>query len=122
MQLRADKKAWGSDDQTWLGSVTGTDDARTVTIDGTKIAAFSGFIPSGIPLKEGEGGKYEPVDAASDELAGFLLTPQVLDGEGDVIAPMMWHGAVRADRLPEGAFDVSTLTAGNPRFEIRKDA
>ena len=122
MQLRAEKKAWGSDDQTWNGSATGTDDARTAVIDGAKIAAFSGFIPSGIPLKEGEGGKFEPVTAADDELAGFLLTPQPLEGEGDVIAPMMWHGAIWADKLPEGAFDVSTLTTANPRCEIRKEA
>lgn len=112
------------DNQKWLGSATGTDYARTVTIDGTKLSAFTdGVIPSGTPLKQtAEGGKFEPVTAAEDELAGFLLTPQIIEGTEDLVAPLMWHGAIRADFLPESAFDVSTLSAANPRFEIRKEA
>lgn len=115
------KKQSVKDPQAWLGSATGTTDASTVTLDGTTLSAFTDVIPSGIPLKEGSAGKYEPVSAVEDTLAGFLLTPQEVVGTEDIVAPLMWHGAVRVDRLPATAFDVTTLTAGNPRFDLRKD-
>lgn len=115
------KKQSVKDPQAWLGSATGTTDASTVTLDGTTLSAFTDVIPSGIPLKEGAGGKYEPVTDAGDTLAGFLLTPQEAVGTEDVVAPLMWHGAIRVDRLPDAAFDVTTLTEGNPRFDLRKD-
>lgn len=115
------KKQSVKDPQAWLGSATGTTDASTVTLDGTTLSAFTDVIPSGIPLKEGAAGKYEPVSAVEDTLAGFLLTPQEVVGTEDIVAPLMWHGAVRVDRLPATAFDVTTLTAANPRFDLRKD-
>ena len=50
MQLNAVKESWGSDNQSWLGSSHATDNAQTVTLDGTKLSAFVGkTIPSGIP-------------------------------------------------------------------------
>lgn len=115
------KKQFVKDSQSWLGSATGTTDASTVTLDGSTLSAFTDVIPSGIPLKEGAEGKFEPVTAAEDVLAGFLLTPQEVVGDEDIVAPLMWHGAIRVDRLPEAAFDVSTLAEGNPRFDFRKD-
>ena len=115
------KKQSVKDAQGWLGSATGTTDASTVTLDGTSLSAFTDVIPSGIPLKEGAGGKYEPVSTPEDTLAGFLLTPQEVNGDEDIVAPLMWHGAIRVDRLPAGAFDVTTLAAVNPRFDLRKD-
>lgn len=118
MQLNAVRESWGSDNQTWIGSATGTNDARTVTIDGTILDAYNGVIPSGTPLTETADGKYAPVTAAGDYLAGFLLTPQSFTGTTDVIAPMMWHGRIRANNLPESAFDVRTLTEQNPQFTI----
>lgn len=115
------KKQSVKDPQMWLGSRTGTTDAATVTLDGSALSGFTDIIPSGIPLKEGAGGKYAPVTGAEDVLAGFLLTPQEVFGDDDIVAPLMWHGAVRVDRLPTAAFDVTTLTVANPRFDIRKD-
>lgn len=115
------KKQSVKDPQMWLGSRTGTTDAATVTLDGSALSGFTDIIPSGIPLKEGAGGKYAPVTGTEDVLAGFLLTPQEVFGDDDIVAPMMWHGAVRVDRLPTAAFDVTTLTVANPRFDIRKD-
>lgn len=115
------KKQSVKDPQAWLGSATGTTDASTITLDGTKLSAFTDVIPSGIPLKEGDAGKYEPVSAVDDTLAGFLLTPQEVIGTEDIVAPLMWHGAIRVDRLPDAAFDVTTITAANPRFDLRKD-
>lgn len=115
------KKQSVKDPQMWLGSRTGTTDAATVTIDGSALSEFTDIIPSGIPLKEVEEGKYAPVASAEDTLAGFLLTPQEVFGDDDIVAPLMWHGAIRVDRLPAAAFDVSTLAVANPRFDIRKD-
>lgn len=121
MQFSNSTEEYTTDNQTWLGSRHGTDVARTVTISGSTLSAFDGFVPSGIPLKVGVGGKYEPVTAAEDVLAGFLMTPQKFDGVSDIIAPLLDRGRVRAVRLPAGAFDVTTLTAPNPLFVIQED-
>lgn len=121
MQFSREAETFTTDNQTWLGSRHGTDVARTVTIDGASLAGFDGFVPSGIPLKEGAEGKYEPVNGAEDVLAGFLLTPQALHGDGDVVAPLLDRGRVRVARLPDQAFDVTALTAANPLFVIQED-
>ena len=120
MQLNAVKESWGSDNQSWLGSSHATDNAQTVTLDGTKLSAFAGkAIPSGIPLKKSAtGGKFEPVADAGDELAGFLFTAQSWDGKGDVVAPMLDHGRIKVDNLPAAAFDVTTLTTPSPHFVL----
>lgn len=122
MQLNAVKESWGSENQKWLGSSHATDVAQTVTLDGAKFAAFAGkTIPSGIPLKKAEsGGKFEPVADAGDALAGFLFTAQSWDGKGDVIAPMLDHGRIKVDFLPEDAFDVTSLSTPSPHFVLVK--
>lgn len=108
--------------QKWLGSAHATDNARTVTIDGAKLAAFTerGFVPAGTPLAEAEGGKFAPA-TASDELAGFLLVDQPVGSTADVIAPLLDHGRIRVKFLPEGAPDVTAMPA-NPRFIFVKEA
>lgn len=122
MQFVARNRKIGGENHQWLGSAHATNHAQSITIDGTKLASFKGSIPSGVPLKKGESGKYEPVAEAGDTLAGFLLTTQQLDGVGDVIAPMIDHGRVRVDRLPAGAFDVKNLTAKPDRFVFIEEA
>ena len=126
MDLNLTVKKIGGGDQRWLGSATGTGDATTVTLDVSKFASFKAahgdIIPAGVPLKVSEaGGLYEPVTKAGDTLAGFLLVAQPNKGEKQV-APMVWHGRIRADKLPDGAFDVTGLTAANPAFVIVKEA
>ncbi|MFI5505195.1 Uncharacterised protein [Corynebacterium kutscheri] len=123
MQFNVKTEKWGSGSQKWLGSAHGTDVARSVTIDGTKLAGFTDMIPSGTPLKKSEAhGKYEPVTSAEDKLAGFLLTDQSLTTKGaDVIAPMIWHGRIRAQFLPKNTFDVTTLTTTPGGFTIDKE-
>ena len=116
MQLGIRSSGGGFTSPGWLGSAHGTESAATVTIDGASLTDFDKSIPSGIPLTVGEDGKYEPVSAVGDTLAGFLLTRQDFDGDGDVVAPMIERGKVRVDRLPEEAFDISTLTTPNPLF------
>lgn len=120
MQLNAVRETWGAENQKWLGSAHATNAARTVTLDGAKLAAVTtnGVIPSGIPLKKGTAGKYEPVTAAGDTLAGFLFTSQSFSGTGDVVAPLLDHGRIRIEFLPAAAFDVSTLTTPNPLFVL----
>lgn len=108
--------------QKWLGSAHATSNARTVTLDGTKLAKFDkNYIPAGTPVKAADGGKFAPVTSASDELAGFVLVDQPFAGSGDVIAPLLDHGRIRVDYLPEGTFDVTTLPA-NPHFIFVKEA
>lgn len=118
MQFNNKREGWSVDNQAWLGSAHGTENAQTVTIDGSFIAEFDGIIPSGTPLTEVGDGKYAPVTSSADFLAGFLLTPQSVEGDNDVIAPMIWHGRIKADNLPASAFDVTTLTDRNPQLNI----
>lgn len=120
MQLNAVRETWGAENQKWLGSAHATNAAQTVTLDGTKFEGVTtaGTIPSGIPLKKGTGGKYEPVTDAGDTLAGFLFTSQSIKDKGDVIAPMLDHGRIRVEFLPAEAFDITTLTNANPLFVL----
>lgn len=108
--------------QKWLGSAHATDNARTVTIDGTKLTEFTkrGYVPAGTPLTAGGGGKFAPA-TASDELAGFLLVDQPVNSGADVIAPLLDHGRIRVKFLPEGAPDVTAMPA-NPHFNLVKEA
>lgn len=108
--------------QKWLGSAHATDNARTITIDGTKLTDFKdkGFVPAGTPITEGEKGKFAPA-SASDQLAGFLLVDQPFDGTNDVIASLLDHGRIRVNYLPEGAPDVTAMP-DNPRFILVKEA
>ncbi|WP_311342811.1 hypothetical protein [Corynebacterium riegelii] len=108
--------------QKWLGSAHATDNARTVTIDGTKLTEFTkrGHVPAGTPLAAGDSGKFAPA-TASDELAGFLLVDQPVNSGADVIAPLIDHGRIRVKFLPEGAPDVTAMPA-NPHFIFVKEA
>ena len=112
--LIADESVGGSN-QKWLGSAHATNEAQTVTLKVDAFADFGKTIPSGVPLKQAENGLYEPVTAAEDTLAGFLLTDQNAKGDHQV-APMIWHGRIRPAFLPEKAFDVTTLTEASASF------
>jgi hypothetical protein len=113
MDLSVRTDAIGADDQSWMGSRHGTNNARTVTL---AKAAFTGathypqgFIRSGTPLgKYASGpntGLYGPYTSGATDgtqtLAGFLLTPQsVTTGTGNIVAPLMDHGRVVDAKLP----------------------
>ncbi|MGZ7496144.1 hypothetical protein ACXM2N_03485 [Corynebacterium sp. ZY180755] len=99
----------------WLGSAHASNEAQTVTLKVSAFTAFGENIPSGVPLKKDTDGLYVPVADAGDTLAGFLLTDQPARGEHQV-APMIWHGRIRVAYLPEGAFDVTTLTEVSDAF------
>lgn len=123
MQLKPKLTTYGATDHRWLGSSHGTSSCQTVTLDHTALGAFADdkVIPAGIPLKKGTGGKYVPLTAAGDTLAGFLFTAQEYTAGEDVVAPMLDHGRVRVDRLPTGAFDVTTLSTPAASFVFVKD-
>lgn len=122
MQLTPRTEHFGVEDQRWLGSAHATDAAQTITLDNTKLSGVikDDTIPSGIPLKAGDNGKYEPVTDAGDTLAGFLLTSQSFKAGTDVVAPMLDHGRIKLANLPAAAFDVSTLTTQPDRFVFVK--
>lgn len=107
-------------DQKWLGSAHATTNARTITIDGATLTTFNNVVPAGTPITEAEGGKFAPATSTSDALAGFLLVDQPFSGTGDLIAPLLDHGRVRVDYLPDGAPDVTAMPA-NPHFILVKE-
>ncbi|MFJ9740821.1 head decoration protein [Streptomyces sp. NPDC101166] len=111
MNLNPVSEGFGQDDQSWLASAHGTDNARTITLDTSAFTSGThypnGYFPSGLALGVITAtGKYAPYNnAASDGtevLAGFLLTavdaPSVntIDPQG----ALLWHGAVLAAKLP----------------------
>lgn len=118
MNLQPRVEAWGAGDQSWLASRHGVDVAKTVTLDGKKFTTFKDVIPAGVPLKEGAGGLFEPLtDPATDKLAGFLLTAKPAF-EGNIVAPLVWHGRVLLGKLPEGAADLSELADTTHQFTL----
>lgn len=109
-------------DQKWLGSAHATTNARTITIDGATLTAFSKkVVPAGTPITETEGGKFAPATSISDTLAGFLLVDQPYTGTGDLVAPLLDHGRIRVKYLPDGVPDVTAMPA-NPHFNLVKEA
>lgn len=121
MNLTPTVEEFGSTAPAWLGSAHATGNAQSCTLNIAAFAAFDGIIPSGVPLKEDADGRFSPVTAAGDTLVGFLFTEQANKGDYQV-APYVWHGLIKTDRLPEGAFDVTTLTTPNPAFTYKKGA
>jgi Bacteriophage lambda head decoration protein D len=110
MDLNIYKETFGQENQTWLDSEEGTDNAMSVTVDITKgfVAGThypNGYLPSGTPLgKVTASNKYGLYDdAASDgrqTLVGLLLTGQKV-GTGDLVAPLYTGpGRVNSALLP----------------------
>lgn len=112
MDLSIVTETFGQDDQTWLGSMHGTDTARTITLDTstfTKNTHYpSGYLLSGLPLgKITATGKYGPYNnAASDgteTLAGFLLGAvrvNIADTTIDPQGALLLHAFIVEANLP----------------------
>ena len=113
MDLSVRTDAVGADDQSWMGSRHGTNNARTVTLAKASFTANThypaGYIRSGTPLGKytsgGNAGLYGPYTSGATDgtqtLAGFLLTPvSVTSGTGNLVAPLFDHGRVIDARLP----------------------
>lgn len=124
MDLSISRKSFGAEDQSWLGSVHGTDAAQTVTVD---VSTFTqaehypeGYLPSGLPLMiTGTAGGQDVYGLYTDggegetnELAGFLFTTtHVPSPDARVGAAILEHGRVKTDRLPVTVSEAAQATA-----------
>ncbi|WP_329032254.1 head decoration protein [Streptomyces sp. NBC_01725] len=128
MELSLKTEAFGSDDQSWLGSEHGTQATETIVLDTSTFTPAThypdGYFKSGIALGMiTTGGKYGPYSAGASDgretLVGFLYAavPAPAVNTLDPAAALFTHGKVRASRLPvavdaAGQADV----AGSIRF------
>lgn len=115
---RLEPETIGTGDQSWLASSHAIWNCRTVAPDPSAFTAvaYPNGVPSGTPLAIVDG-LAVPFDKNGDGnlgvLAGFLFTDQKAPAEGGW--PMLWHGAVRPDRLPEAVRDdMVSLAASYP--------
>lgn len=98
-----------AENQTWLGSATGTQAAKSITLDGdASIAIFAdGIVPSGVALYKLANDRYAPVVAGQEANAEVLLftTTEVVAGDKTAAAGY-WHGRVIAANAPaaEGTY------------------
>lgn len=111
MNLAPVTETFGQDDQSWLASAHGTDNAESITLDTSAFTANThypkGYFLSGLPLgKITATGKYAPyVDANSDgtqTLVGFLLAAvkAPADTTVDPQGALLVHGMVVTSKLP----------------------
>lgn len=135
MNLGLRTKAFNaSENQEWLASRHGTQEADSITLDRALcVAAFpSGVIPSGIPIgKVTATGRYAPSLAAaadgSQVVEGHLLTTIDLTS-GDTVAvgsapnspaALLWHGEVVTSKIPAFTGAVNMATPANQPKLIR---
>jgi len=119
MDLTLKTETFGQDDQSWLASAHGTDTARTITIDLTTFTPSThypdGYLKSGYALKLISGNKYALFSAGDHDdevIAGHLLTAvRVPVGATKVAGALLWHGAVRAAKLPHTVNALGQATA-----------
>lgn len=119
MQLSPRVRVFGGQDQTWLATDHGTNDAVPVTLSlNPAVSGFveathhpNGFLPDGIPLARisagvdiNKYGLYDDAVAARDVFAGFLFLPARVDAVGVGVqvdgAAMLDHCQVLTARLP----------------------
>lgn len=113
------------EDQSWLGSIFGTDHADPITLDSTLFLNTpfpNGIVKSGTLLgKVTATGKYGPyvsnLSNGQELPIGFLLTTVDLTGGlfgqavSDSPGALLWHGEIVAAKVPQGT-GVSTTTPG----------
>jgi hypothetical protein len=119
MQLSPRIRTFGGQDQTWLASDHGTNDARSVTLSlNPAVSGFvqanhhpNGFLPDGIPLArisagvdQGLYGLYDDAVAARNVFVGFLFLPASVPATGVGVrvdgAALLDHCQVLVARLP----------------------
>ena len=111
MDIRLRSESFAVENRSWLGSAHGTEATRTITLD---LSTFSssdhypdGHIPSGVVLgRITDTGLWGPYDNSAEDgretAAGFLFnTTQVHQSTGNVGAPLLEHGMIRVDKLPD---------------------
>lgn len=119
MNLGIRKTTYGGEDQSWLGSRVGADDAKSCTLDAAAciaIAEFaSGTVPSGIPLKRAGSGRYAPAITAEVPDLWLLHTVDLTAGGTQAAANTptagMWRGQVIAAKVPAYTGRTSVVAA-----------
>nr|WBO77819.1 head decoration protein [Streptomyces sp. SBE_14.2] len=119
----------------WLASLHGTDSVDTITLDltlfseGVHYVCGDGCDPygrvlSGVPVgRVAESGLYGPYDPEAhcgrQTLRGFVIAEAPFaPGQTRVPAALLWHGAVKASKVP-GGIDVSQLVWHPRAAQIR---
>ncbi|MFF4051962.1 head decoration protein [Streptomyces chartreusis] len=119
----------------WLASLHGTDSVDTITLDlnlfteGVHYQCGDGCDPygrvfSGVPVgKVAESKLYGPYDPEAQcgrqVLRGFVIAEApFVPGQTRVPAALLWHGAVKASKVP-GGIDVSQLVWHPRAAQIR---
>jgi hypothetical protein len=121
MNLGIRKTTYGAEDQSWLGSEVGTNDASSVTLDAAGSIAITEFaagtIPSGVPLKRQASGRYTPAITAETIDAWLLHTVDLTAGGTQAAAntptAAIWRGKIIRSKIPVYATMTSAVTAAN---------
>lgn len=119
MNLGIRKTTFGAEDQSWLGSKVGTNDADSVTLDAATIVAItefaSGTVPSGIPLKRAGSGRYAPAVTAEVADCHLLHTVDLTAGGTQAAAntavAAIWRGEIIAAKVPAYTGKTSSVAA-----------
>ena len=121
MNLGIRKTTYTNEDQSWLASRVGSNDADSVTLDAATIVAIAefatGLVPSGIPLKRAGSGRYAPAVTA-EVPDGFLLSTVDLTAGGTQAAAntpcaMMWRGEIVQTKIPTYTNRTSVVGTAN---------
>lgn len=127
MNLGIRKTTFGAEDQSWLASRVGTNDADSVTLDAAAciaIAEFaSGTVPSGIPLKRAGSGRYAPAITAETADAWLLHTVDLTAGGTQAAAntatAAMWRGEIITAKVPAYTGRTSVVAANTNVGQFR---
>ncbi|MGV9272308.1 head decoration protein [Streptomyces griseosporeus] len=129
------KSEYTTANREWLASLHGTDSTDTITLalnlfcEGTHYVCGDGCEPygrvlSGVPVgRVAESGLYGPYDPEAvcgrQILRGFVIAEAPFaPGQTRVPAALLWHGAVKASKVP-GGIDVSQLVWHPRAAQIR---
>lgn len=121
MNLGIRRTTFGAEDQSWLGSRVGADDAKSCTLDAAAIIAIaefaSGTIPSGVPLKRAASGRYAPAIAAEVPDLWLLHTVDLTAGGTQTAANTptagMWRGQIIQAKIPAYTGRTSAVGTAN---------
>lgn len=99
LNLGIRKQTFGNEDQSWLGSKVGANDAMPVTLDAAACIAITEFaagtVLSGVPLKRAGSGRYAPAITAETADAWLLHTVDLTAGGTQAAANTPTAGMTR---------------------------
>lgn len=121
MNLGIRKTTFGNEDQSWLGSRIGTNDADSITLDAAACIAITEFaagtVPSGIPLKRAGTGRYAPAVGVEVADRWLLHTVDLTAGGTQAAANTptagMWRGQIIQAKIPAYTGRTSGVAAAN---------